>query len=823
MLSGARRGGRERGQVMVLFALLLPVLIGLGSVVIGVGNWYTHGRHLQTKADAGALAGGGSWAFPCGPQIDQRIETQARTYIGPHTQADGSVFTGPTYNAQVGGVGASQVHAVLNGGGWYDDDANPPNAVDRVDPPGSICESRTLDVKLTEDNVFPLFSLLPFFPDIKRKARVEIREAEGLNGLLPIAVRAPEPVSAAAVFYNEANGNILAVKYLVRDPGIAGLPGSLQGWTTFNSEDPSPWASFQTAATTGIVLAVSFRGACNTGLPNPNTKITTQAAPCFEDNLPTVSQLCNQGGSTQIVNCYFASGSWPSEQVEAGLHFLRGYADTNPGNGPPGLENAWLDYLTCSYFNAHPNNSCQARLNVTLDLGTLLGQYQNPNPPPGQIQAPLRASDVEVRYCRVTPASAATNPCSSQFGAAQELIASSPDATGTVTFSTTASPSTHPTFTAGSGENAFAIQVRLRNAQNHANPSCANSNYNAGCRYRYTATLVTTNDLTRDQILNAPVQRSFRGTSVTSGPAQWLRLTTDLGCNGLDYMDNEAGNAPTSTPTCFVLDVGLKGGIARDADEPGVLFADGIGASQLGTLDCDPTLPQGQELIEGIKKGCNLFYARHPFDWSPLCPSPNNLFTTPNPGPPWDDGRWPPIRCIKTRPTSSANQMERGFKGRLFGNENQSTCPADSATAFVKGRNYWKQGTNLNPLYGYKDDNPSRDTFFSPGDPRLVTIFLAPTEAFSGSGQATYPVVGFISIYVTGFGRISGNGGLSIDDPCPGSAPPSDLDLSGGSSGGYAVWGHILNYVVPSPNATPSGRLCNPGQSAQPCVATLVE
>ena len=81
----------ERGQVVVFFALLIPVLLGLGGLAVGVGNWFVHGKHLQTKADAGAFAGGIEWEFPCGSQIDARIEAAARLYAGSN-------------NPQVGGV-----------------------------------------------------------------------------------------------------------------------------------------------------------------------------------------------------------------------------------------------------------------------------------------------------------------------------------------------------------------------------------------------------------------------------------------------------------------------------------------------------------------------------------------------------------------------------------------------------------------------------------------------------------------------------------------------------------------------------------------------
>lgn len=99
-------------------------MLALGAIVITIGNWYTHARHLQTKVDAAAFAGGGAWGFPCGGDIDQRIEELAREYVGPHVQADGVAFAGTTYNPQVGGVPGSNLHVVLNGSQWYDNDSN---------------------------------------------------------------------------------------------------------------------------------------------------------------------------------------------------------------------------------------------------------------------------------------------------------------------------------------------------------------------------------------------------------------------------------------------------------------------------------------------------------------------------------------------------------------------------------------------------------------------------------------------------------------------------------------------------------------------------
>jgi hypothetical protein len=363
------------------------------------------------------------------------------------------------------------------------------------------------------------------------------------------------------------------------------------------------------------------------------------------------------------------------------------------------------------------------------------------------------------------------------------------------------------------------------------NPGCDGTN-NAGgfvnnCRFFYTGlTMVSTSvEPTRAQVLANPVQRSFRGNTVNAGSVKWLRLTADSQCaGGPGLPDNEAASQSTGANRCFYVDMGLKGGVALDQDEEPLYFNDGIGSSQMGALDCDPSIQQGQEMIDGVVRGCNVWYAAHPFDWNPLCPSSNDLFTgypTGNPGTPWNDGRWPPLRCIKTRPTGSMNQLDLGLNERLFGDPTNPQCPADSATGWVKGRNYWHRNNNLWDNNNYADNGPPKTgNNLRKDDPRLVTIFLAPAEAFTASGQNTYPITGFVSIYITGYGRIGGSGNLNIEDPCPGNTPPSDLDVS---SSGMVMWGHVLNHVVAGGGATGSGEECKPVVSTDPCVAVLVE
>jgi hypothetical protein len=817
------RSSRERGQVVVMFALMIPMLLALLGFVGGIGNWYVHAKHLQTKADAGAFAGGGEWQFPCGTDIDARIEATARSYAG-------------ATNPQVGRVPDTSIHPLLNAPGYYDDD-EPVQPVENL----ALCNAMFLDVKVTEDNSFPLLSLIPLFPDIKRKARVEIRQGESFSGLLPIAVRAPEPVSAA-VFYNEANGVIKSVRYFVK--GSFGQPGNLQGWSTQNSEDGSLPAQFTPSPSTGVAIAISLRGACNTNLPSPNTKIVTSQAPCFEDEgFTDVNTLCNQGGASQVVECYFASGG----TVQSGLHFIRGFEPTvgpGVGAGAPALRSAWLENIDCpsnGYFSSVPGTgTCEVRLTVKVDIGSK-DENPPPNPPNTDVQT-RTGQNTEVKYCLVLRGQTAANACSGQFSIAEEMQTSS-GGPGEVTFTTVAGK--HLEIPRNSQGAAVAIQVRMKDTTIAGFPGCdfvVNNDFNNNCRFFYTggsadftSTSVPPSGVA---ILDAPVQRSFRGNTVNSSSIRWLRLTTARGCTGSIYVDNEAASQPNTGDSCFFVEMGLKGGLALDVDEEPFVFNDGSGESQTGAVDCDPAFSgQGSDIRLATESGCSPFYARHPFDWttpSP-CPDQNSLFSVPTWPPGGDpDTPWPPLRCIKTRTTGNPSQFETGLDDRFFKWFDSSPnpgCPPDAA-GFVKGRNYWDvsnnplNAANLDPAlrYGYKDDGPpARDTNFHPNDPRVVTIFLTTSDAYTSSGQETFEIAGFVQVYISGYGKLNGSGNLTVDDPCPGSTPPpvSEYDCSG-SDCGYIVWGHFIKYSVPNPQATPTADVCNP-QSTDPCVATLVE
>lgn len=842
----------ERGATMILFAILLPTILVLGAALVNIGNWWTHGRHLQTKVDAAAFAGGGVWQFPCGATSDTNatgtgIVDVAREYVGPHTSAAGVVQT-TGFNPQIGVASADEIHVVVNGPDWWDDDpsVNPADFTgDSTTPAGSVCEAKILDVKATEANSPPLFGFLPLWPDVKRKARIQIEEAEGVTGLLPVAVRIPRPLSAAAVFYNEGNGNILDVKYFreVCIPGVPtcifGAPAGLGQWTTepAPANPPGTLANVNVATTTGVVVATSFRAACN---------VLGATAPCLDDTPTpgtTVTQFCQQN---QTVQCFDATGTGTSQVVQSGVQFIRGYPTGDAGTGPPQLRSA---YFTAGggcegYFNALPA-TCYPTLNVEVDLGALNGLYPNPPGPPSPQQ--LRAGDVEVRYRLVRADGTSYAPCDN-YGNSCDLLPGSATATGTVTFATTGgATSDQPPITIDSQGNAVAIQIRLRNAINSSNPNCSGG-FNNNCRWYYTGNGVfgTSVEPTPAQILAAPVQRSFMGSLDRTGPLKWLRLTVDQDCNlntltdrivgGDPVTGDDAASQPAAATRCYVMEMGLQGGMARDQDEPPIALLLGSGPSQRALVDCDPNVPFGQ-LSEEVQLGCQWPpYKGNKFDNYPNdCPwsddTPGTFFDVPKAAP-FDD--WPAFDCVLTRPTAAGNQLSQGFNQRLFGVNNNPTCLTDDGSQFQPGRNYWHRENNQNDTHGFKwdgDGNPllDRGTNFNGADLRKVNLFFTGYGSFTGTGTQVQELVGLGSFYITGYGRING-GILTIEDPCDDGAnspvypytanePPPDMDLSKNTT---VIWGHFIK-DVPGGATGGTGVLCQPQLSFNPCVPVLVE
>ena len=154
----------ERGGVLVFVALFLPLALLFSSFVIDLGNWWVHKRHLQTQADAAALAGVGAIRFPC---QDPPIDALSRSYSGDRAG---------DRNQQVGGTLPDDVHMLVNSTTYYgqtEPDPDPP-------PSTSPCTARMLDVKMTETDL-PWFMRAANLDFINATARVSVRQLDRMT------------------------------------------------------------------------------------------------------------------------------------------------------------------------------------------------------------------------------------------------------------------------------------------------------------------------------------------------------------------------------------------------------------------------------------------------------------------------------------------------------------------------------------------------------------------------------------------------------------------------------------------------------------------
>jgi Flp pilus assembly protein TadG len=202
----ARDTHSEDGGVLLMVVLWLPVLVLLLALVIDVGNWFEHKRHLQTQADAAALAAAGDFRIPCS---DTPIVNQAMQYSG---------FSGQAFNQQVGGA-QPRTHIMLNSATYY----NQGSPVDGTVRTGGPCSAGMVDVKLTETDLPWYFGFGKVVKFVNAHARVEIKPLLTEKGALPVGVPDINPTSGRVVLINESNGSVISSQPLAQNGSANGL------------------------------------------------------------------------------------------------------------------------------------------------------------------------------------------------------------------------------------------------------------------------------------------------------------------------------------------------------------------------------------------------------------------------------------------------------------------------------------------------------------------------------------------------------------------------------------------------------------------------
>jgi hypothetical protein len=348
-LKAKRIGGDERGAVLPWFAIWLPALLIVVVLVVDVGNWFVHRRHLQTQVDAAALAGGGRYFFPCSTGINSNIENTAREYAGPHVEDTTGLLA--KWNDQVGGTPRDRMHMLINSLNYWNEGGIEFNDV------GHPCDAGFLDVKGTEED---LPWLIPFggsiVPAINAKARVTILAIKSISGSMPIFVRDINPASAAAIFVSEptvmgtGGTTKLDAQYLTKSSTCS---SGFACWN--NAAEP---ASVTAVQNNGLVIALSSLGRCG---PGQTTGCLSLAG--------SPDTICSQFA----VECYWAA---TSGTVNRGLVYLHGYTTPSVSTGqPPELGDVQLfgvggGAATCPVgsFDYRETGSCTMEVSADVHL-----------------------------------------------------------------------------------------------------------------------------------------------------------------------------------------------------------------------------------------------------------------------------------------------------------------------------------------------------------------------------------------------------------------------------------------------------------------------
>ena len=317
----AALGAREDGGILVFVAMLTPVILLFLAFAVDIGNWWVHKRHLQLQADAAALAGGALLGdcFSDSATANTAIANEATRFGGA---------AGSSYNEQVGGTQKGTVSLAFQSN-TYPSGAADPDGDTETSPP---CDTEHLmfDVKASEVGV-PLLlrPLLEFVvpgttladPTVNAHARVELKQVEIQEGMLPVAVPDLRFTYVFATFVNEITGAALGTVQLSK----AGTSGADQLWNT-----TTPVSVSIPSAHVGVRIRV-------VGGADPTAACGTLYTECFD---------------TDSAN---------------GVVHVRGWS----AEAAPAARDAWLLPGSCLPDAYFANADCNAGIQAEVDLGAL--------------------------------------------------------------------------------------------------------------------------------------------------------------------------------------------------------------------------------------------------------------------------------------------------------------------------------------------------------------------------------------------------------------------------------------------------------------------
>ncbi len=711
----------QRGGVLVMSALMIPVFLLMAALVVDVGNWFTHNRQLQNRADAAAYAAGveyaKNWKLCVSSNaadrqaMANRIADFARQYAGDPEVADYSTGTLPALqNTEI--ANQANLDVVVNSS-----DPNYTNGTDFTDGGAGVvadpCYNHTpgtdsispgggqwTDVRVKERNLPSIFGGIGLpLSRVGARARVEIRPAISGHRFLPLAVPNNVIERVQVRYYNECTGAEITSARTDMGP----LPAADQ--SGFVSQGGGTlWAKADLSGAGDKNLGVNltlpaYDPSCGDYVPvGEEVRLSSRAE-------VDLNQTCQQLVTARYADCFHR------------LSQIRVWNDGNP-NSQPRLTNVHVTdgcgAPADGYFGRLPFGANNCRFTVTAEV--LWGNRTN-----GNLNVPANFH-VSANGVQLNPPSG--NPSG--------VWTSNPQAV---------------TYAPGANTVTIALNWEDNNPSHTYGGPCSNSNNNP-CQYSGTQA----------------AHQAFVGTKGNSGAVILVNTSAGQvtgGVPGFPFDNHRSGGGPTDCSngdTCLVYPtVGtesvLKTGVFT------TLRLDDPQANQ--TLQCDPDYAQGQE-FSAFRYGCKPWYGANPFTngtwWNTAtkqCPDGGQWFSyNTMPAPFGKNSSSNPWRCVLTAPGMSTGQIGDDI---AVATGNCSNINNNSCQQFA---------CNYDGNYDGKGGVPG--WVQQGGDsryPRVVNLFIVPYQGgkgLTGAGD-TIPVLGFASFYVMNWTGANGN----QSDPCP--------------------------------------------------------
>jgi Putative Flp pilus-assembly TadE/G-like len=790
-----RAAADERGAILVVSAIAMFTLLLVAGYAIDTAIWFVHKKHLQTQADAAALAAGNVFQFGCGSAGDATISNLVHQYDGT---GNGLPQGTSVYNPQVSQtptpspVPASghTEYSVVNGSN-YQGNPTSQSAPTPADAglSGSPCTDNVIDVKMTEQSL-PSFIVPWIGPSyINTQARVGFQTAVTGDGA-PFLEPLPTPSAVAVEFVNEKDGTVLTT------PGAVSLTSTDNGnsWSAnnvnVNYRDPTTGASNDQVAI-GLRVAVNPSGApatfpctasesCYDASSTPNLGVAytrlwaNNGTPGVPTNNPVAPQAgdvwlqpCTVSGSSCTGSCpstpstptsnFFASSSSTTEQLCANMTFTStggtsltcsttslnlaagGTPVTMscPTGGPNGT---WSSApITVPAFN--PNtNAHNGAMNITMGWSVQAGCL-----PVGATGGTTDSSNTCTQGTMHKQCGNGSSACAGSFDGHSDTSPETVQQAYSGAYSLTAGLPSSAGGISTSGSNSGTIAS--------AGISCAPSQPTGYACPAGTANTVQSVQNGTNSVVN--INLSFYGFETSSNITDYPFELTLGGNQG----NGDVSCAPNS---------GNGGGNGVTA------FQNAIISGCAGNYQVTNVQPA-----------------------SSACPTGS---TNATPG---------PAVCLSTNPgAGKSSSIADALNAKINGSKN-AAC-----TSF----NYWTSPNSVSQVL--------RQTYNGRPDPRLLELFYTDNIVLP-NGSTNLPIRGFAMFYITGWGGTVGNGTNPVD-PCASIAgsvnsnnglsythdtlPPDNAD--------GVIMGHFVSYVSAIGNG--SGTACA-GGSLDVCVPVLLK